>query len=475
MRSTGVLAGLALALGAGQAKAEDWRAVTSSHHDVVFVDADSVRRTADGRIAFRARHLLDRNDSNRDFGYDRIDVEVAGRCERTPDGQPVTAVGRRTYRLGGRPIPVVEWREEGLNEDLGGIAANICDGLIGHRRFTDLDSAMAEYRKHDSIERLAAHISGETELTGIVVQGFEMNAVSLCGPDECREKPPEETCWFDGNVSVPAPAGAPEWVNGGPRRDRAGAAFRGRIHRSREGKGFGHLGGFACLVETTGPSRIIDIADRREAGRDGNAAPVRPEVTAAHQAFAESIKSAAQVGLATVRRRWEVDKFSPGTGRLDACFSLPRFKGAELDFRAPALTWRGVERIGREGAQVVLASRDYGIDFYLPDPKTAPVMEAFLRKLSTRTVEAIEQKGAKVAIRSSDGGNESFRFGDPASAVLAAGMAERLRGREIAELKPWGKQIIATPLRQISLTFPDEALARTSEERMRALRAACAK
>lgn len=471
----GVVAGLVLATMAVPARAEDWRAVSNSHHDIVFVDADSVRREADGRIAFRARHRLAENDSNRDFGYDRIDVAVAGRCERTPDGQPVPAAGRRTYRLRGRPIPVQSWREEGLNDDLGGIAADICEGRIGHRRFVDLDSAMAEYGKHDSLERLAAHVTDEVELVGTVIQGWETNAVSLCGSEEgCREDSPAEFCWLDGSIAVPAPAGAPEWVNGGPRRDSAGAAFRGRIHRSREGKGFGHMGGYACLVEATGPARFVPIP-RRPVDRSDGKAPVSPEAIAAHQAFAESIRTAAKVGLATGRRRWEVDEFSPGTGNLDACYSLPRFKGANLDFHAPALGWRGVERIGREGARLVLASREYDPDliFYAPNPKASRGTEDFLRKLSARGVEAVSQKGAKVAVRYSDGGNESFRFGEPASAVRAAGMAQRLRGREIAEVKAQASRVTATALSRITLTFPDEALAQRSQERMQALRAAC--
>ncbi|MGA9582548.1 MAG: hypothetical protein WBR13_11345 [Allosphingosinicella sp.] len=476
MRLTaGALAGLILAAEAGEAQAEDWRALTNSHHDIVFVDADSVRREADGRIAFRTRHRLAENDSNRDFGYDRIDVAVAGRCERSADGQPVPAVGRRTYRLQGRPIPVQSWREEGLNGDLGGIAADMCDGRIGHRRFVDLDSAMAEYAEHDSLERLAAHVTGEVELVGTVVQGWEMNAVSLCGSEQgCSDGSPEEFCWLDGNIAVPAPAGAPEWVNGGPRRDSAGAAFRGRIHRSREGKGFGHMGGFACLVEATGPARFVTVPGRPEARSEAKA-PASSEAIAAHQGFAESIETAARVGLVTGPRRWEIDEFSPGTGSLDACYSRPRFKGADLDFPAPLLGWRGVERIGRDGARLVLASREYDPDliFYAANPEASRETEDFLRKLSARGVQAVSQKGAKVAVLYSDGEKESFRFGDPPSAVHAAGMAHRLRGREIAEVKAQANRVTATALRLISITFPDEALARRSQERMEALRAAC--
>jgi hypothetical protein len=53
-------------------------------------------------------------------------------------------------------------------------------------------------------------------------------------------------------------------------------------------------------------------------------------------------------------------------------------------------------------------------------------------------------------------------------------MAQRLRGREIAELKRETSRVAATPMRRVSLSFPDETLARRAFERMEALRAACA-
>lgn len=472
-----VLAGLVLASGGGRAQAEDWRAVSTSHQDVVFVDSDSVRRTANGRIAFRARHRLNENDSNGDFGYDRIDLAVEGRCtERGED--PAPASSRRSYRLKGRPIPAIGWRDEDVADDAGILIAYLCDGRIGHRRFADPDSAMAEYREHASLERLAAHVTGEVDLVGTVVQGWEMNAVSLCGSEEgCREDSPTEFCWLEGGINVPTPPGAPEWVDGGPRRDSAGAAFRGRIHRSSEGKGFGHMGGYACLVEAIGPARFVAVPKRRESQADGDSSAVRPEAIAAHHAFVETVKSAAKVGLAVGLRRWEVDDFNTGSGGDGACYSVPRFKGASLNFYSPVIGWPGIERMSREGAQIVLVNRDYSPDlaFYFPDPGTSRGGEAFLGKVSTRGVAAIAQKGAKVTVRYTDGGNESFRFDDPASAVQAAGMAERLRGREIVDVKAHGKQVIATPLRRIALTFPDEALAQRAEERMQALRAACAR
>jgi hypothetical protein len=477
MRLSGLLSASAiLALGAGSARAEDWRVVTTSHHDLVFVDVDSVRRHPDGRIAFRARHRLAENDSNRDFGYDRIDVAVEGRCERSPDGQPVPAAGRRTYHLRGRPIPARGWREEGLNDDLGGIAFDLCDGQVGHRRFVDLDKAMAEYAEHDSLERLAAHVTGEVDLVGTVVQGWEMNAVSLCGSEEgCRENSPREFCWLDGGIAVPAPAGAPEWVDGGPRRDSAGAAFRGRIHRARGGNGFGHMGGFACLVEVTGPVRFVEVPKRPDVPRDESAPGLGPEAIAAHQAFVEAVKAAGTVRLGKGERRWDLEDFKPGASG-GACYSLPSVKGGDPGYNAPVLGWPGLQRMSLEGTTITLVNRDWDPDlnFHFPDPKAAARSEPFLRKLASGDIAAISQKGAKVSIRRSDGKAASFRFEDAAAAVRAAGMAQRLRGREIAELKRETNRVSATPLRRVSLTFQDETLARRAYERMEALRAACA-
>lgn len=475
MRSTGaVIAGLVAATMAAPAKAEDWRAVSTSHHDVVFVDSDSVRRQPDGRIAFRARHRLAENESNRDFGYDRIDVPVEGRCAG-PEDEPGPAVSRRSYRLKGRPIPARDWREEDIAEDAAHFVADICNGMIGHRRFADLDSAMAEYDEHGSLARLAAHVTGEVDLVGTVVQGWEMNGVSLCGSEAgCKDDSPTEFCWLDGNINVPAPAGAPEWVDGGPRRDSAGAAFRGRIHRSLDGEGFGHMGGYACLVEATGPARFVEVPKRLEARPDDRASVTHPEILAAHQALVQTVKSAGKVGVAVGRRRWEADDLSLGAGN-GACYSLPVSKGVTVTSIEPVLSWRQIERMNREGSALTLVARHYdsGLAFHFPDPKTAPGLDAFVRKLSGRGVAAVSQKGSKVAVRYSDGRNESFRFADSASAVQAAGIAGRLQGREIAKVEGRGSLAIATPLRRMSLTFPDEAFAQQAEERIQAMRSAC--
>lgn len=476
MRLMGVPAGLVLVAMAASAEAEDWRVLATSHHDVVFVDSDSVSRQFDGRIAFRARHRLAENDSNRDFGYDRIDVAVEGRCERSPDGQPVPATGRRTYYLRGRPAPILGWRDEELSDDLGGIAFDLCRGRVGHRRFADLDKAMAEYAEHDSLERLAAHVTGEVDLVGTVFQGWEMNGISLCGSEEgCREDSPREFCWLEGGIRVPAPPGAPEWVDGGPRRDSAGAAFRGRIHRARGDRGFGHMGGFACLVEVTGPVRFVDVPKHRDVPRDESAPGLGEEAIAAHRAFADAVRASGTVRLGRGKRRWDVDDFEPGSSG-GACYSLPRFKGVDPVYNAPVLGWRALKEMSRDGATVTLVDRDWDPDlaFHFPDAKAAAESEPFLRRLASRGIAAISQKGAKVGIRRPDGKTESFRFDDSAAAVRAAGMADWLRGREIDELKRETNRVTAIPLRRISLTFPDETLAQRAYERMEALRAACA-
>lgn len=477
MRLTGgVLAGLILAAGAGEAKAEDWRAASTSHHDVVFVDADSVRRQPDGRIAFRARHRLDENDSNRDFGYDRIDVAVTSRCKGRGSDLPTSSV--RKYFLRNKAVAAQGWRDEDVVEDAAELATTICRGFIGYRRFADLDRAMSEYREHDSLERLAAYVTGEMELTGIVVQGWEMNAVSLCGPDGCREAPPTEFCWLDGNINVSAPAGAPEWVDGGPRRDSAGAVFTGRVHRSLEGRGFGHMGGMACLVEATGAARFVEIAPPRPPQTAYGAAGARPEAVAAHTAFAESVKAASPVQLAADGKRWTVDDFGPAAGPPSggACYSLPRFRGDYAKPWGPAIGWSQARDIVRRGADVTVALdyHDGDLGLYLAHEAAAESIAAFVRRLSDLGVAGVAQKGARVTVVGPSGSKQEFRFADAAEAVRAAGIANRLLGREIAQVKRSGNRVSIQRVQRQTLAFSDEAKAAEAEQRMRALREACA-
>lgn len=479
MRFTaGVVAGLILALGAASARAEDWRAVSTSHHDLVFVDADSVRRESDGRIAFRARHRLAQNDSNRDFGYDRIDLAVTGRCRvRGADLPP--AGGTRKYFLRNRAVEARDWREEDLSEEIPVLADMVCRGELGHRRWADLDRAMAEYDDHDSLERLAAHVTGERELTGIVVQGFEMNAVSLCGEGGCREDGPRETCWLEGDVHVPTPAGAPDGVGGGPRRDSAGAAFTGRIYRSRSRRGFGHMGAMSCLVEVTGPARFVEIDPQRpEPAVDYGEPGRRPGAVAAHAAFVESIRAAASVELGSDDRRWTIDDFSPAAASPSggACYSLPKFADSYVPGTAPALGWPETRRIVRDGASVTLVSDVYDgdLDLNLPDAESAGRMAAYVRRLSKSPVASVAQKGSRVTIGHSTGAREEFRFADAALAVQAAGVANRLLGREVRDIKTIGANLIIRRAQRLTLTFPDEAKAAEAERRMEALRSACA-
>ena len=265
-------------------------------------------------------------------------------------------------------------------------------------------------------------------------------------------------------------------MDGGPRRDSAGAAFKGRIHRARGDKGFGHMGASACLVEVTGPVRFVEVPKRRDVPRDDRAPGLDQEAIAAHRAFAEAVRGAGTVRLGRGERRWDVDDFQPGSGGGGACYSLPRFKGADPVYNAPVLGWPGLQSMSREGATITFVNRDWDPDltFHFPDPKAAVASEPFLRQLASRGIAAISQKGAKVSIRHLDGKAASFRFEDAAAAVRAAGMAQRLRGREIAELRRETNRLAATPLRRVSLTFPDETLAQRAYERMETLRAACA-
>jgi hypothetical protein len=474
-----LLASSILACTAGPAKAEDWRAASLSHHDVVFVDADSVRRRPDGRIAFRARHRLDENDSNRDFGYDRIDLAVNARCQDRSSDRPPPASSVRKYFLRNKAVAPQGWREAEVAEDAAEVAETVCRGLIGYRSFADLDRAMAEYGEHNSFERLAASVTGEIELTGIVVQGWEMNAVSLCGADSCREAPPRETCWLQGNINVPAPPGAPERVGGGPRRDSAGAAFKGRVHRSLQGRGFGHMGGMACLVEATGPARFVEIpAPLRPPQVRHGAEGARPEAAAALAAFAESVKAAPGVELEADGKRWTVDDFGPAAGPPSggACYSLPRFRGDYVKPWGPALGWPNVTDIVRRGAAVTVAidRHDPDLELYLPDDSTAQSTAGFVRRLSSLGVSGVAQNGSRVTVVGASGSKAAFRFADSAEAVRAAGMAHRLIGREVTEVKSSGNRVTVLRVQRQTLTFPDEAKAAGALERMKALRRACA-
>ncbi|MEA3016638.1 MAG: hypothetical protein QOI38_1360 [Sphingomonadales bacterium] len=470
------LVGVALLAGAGEARAEDWRAMDTSNHEVVFVDADSVRRRDDGRIAFRARHRVAENPSNRDFGYDRIDVAVSGRCgPDMADGPPASS--RRSYFLRGRPVAAPDWREEDVAEDIGWIAIMVCRGTIGHRSFADLDAAMAEYAGHDTLERLAAYVSPEVELTGTVVQGFEMNAVSLCGSEAgCSDGAASEYCWLEGNISVPAPAGAPDWVGGGPRRDSADLAFRGRIHRSRTRGGFGHMGGYSCLVEPTGPARPAEIV--RQERTDPIALGRRPETVAAHAALSEAVAGHGRIEYSAGLRRWAVDELQAADSANEgggACYSRPRFGGDFLEYGAPWIGWAEVRGIERRGGAVTLVSAGYDetLEFYLPTPAAAQETAAFARRLLAAPVAAIAQQGPMVTLRHSDGRRERLRFADSAGAIQAAGIASRLRGADIAEIRRQGILVWAAPLRRIALAFTGEAQALAVLPLMEALQAAC--
>jgi len=477
MRSTSCgLASLILALAAGTARAEDWRAVSTSGHDIVFVDSDSVRRGSDGRIAFRARHRLAENGSNRDFGYTRIDLNVKSRCRgESADPPPTSSV--RKYFLADRPVAAVGWRDEEVVEDAASLARTLCRGLIGYRRFADLDEAMAEYGRHDSLERLAAYVTAESELTGLVVQGFEMNAVGLCGADRCREAPIRETCWLEGGIDVPAPAGAPEWVDGGPRRDSAGAAFKGRVHRSRTGRGFGHMGAMGCLVEVTGPARFVEIVPPPRPRVEYGAAGARPEAVAASAAFAESIRAAAKVEFASDGKTWTVDDFGPAAGPPSggACYSLARRAGDYVTTFPPVLAWTEIRQVGRTGKAVTLVSRifDQDLDLHLAHDEAAGTIADFIRRASARPVMSVAQDGDKVTIAYGSGPKAHFRFADAAEAVRAAGIAGLLPGLEVEEVKPSGNRVAVRRLQRQVLTFPDEARAAEAERRMVALREAC--
>jgi hypothetical protein len=478
-----MLAAAAIAAGSGSAaaaEAADWRAVAMSHHDVVFIDADSVRRSGDGTIRFEAQHRLAENPSNSDFGYDRIDVEVSGRCG-APGDEPPPATTRRSYSYRGRGVAAPAWRQAGVAEDAAWIAAMVCEGTIGRRSFGDPAAAMAEYDEHDSLERLAASVSAEAELTGTVVQGFEMNGIALCGSEAgCREDAPSEFCWLSGAISVPTPAGAPQWTEGGPRRDTADLTFRGRIHRSRNGRGFGHVGAFGCQVEVTGPARPATIPrgtppPAAERGSEGR----RPAAIAAHAALFEAVRSGGHLQFATEARQWTIDELRPGTsdnGGDGACYSSPRFGGTWLDGGAPGILWTRILRIERDGPTLTLVTTGYSesLDFHLASPADAAARADLARRIGGRRLAGIVQEGRAVTLRFAGGGRERLRFADAAQAVEAAGAAQRLSGEEIAELRQSGARLTALPFRRMRFTFANAEAATGAVGLMDALRSACA-
>jgi hypothetical protein len=339
---------------------------------------------------------------------------------------------------------------------------------------------MAGYGQHGSPDRLAGYVSDEVVLTGTVVQGFEMNAVALCGSETgCVDDAPTEFCWLDGTINVPAPTGVPDWVGGGPRRDTADARFRGRIVRSRTGRGFGHLESYGCQVEQTGPAEFITITQRRPQRPEPSKAGEGAEALAAHAAMSALVSAAAPVTVTLGAQRWTVDELLAAptrNGGSGACGTLLQRGGTYIQPLPPSPTWSQITAVRQAGAAVELSDSRYdeSLSFHFGSPAQAVEVAAVMEKLRRGRVAGVEQAGRQVTLRLEGGGRELLRFADAGAAVAAAGIAAQLRGVEIAQVSRTGNAVSALPVRRYSFGFADAATAARAAAQMERLRAACA-
>lgn len=467
------------------AAARDWRVMPDiGGHDIAFVDADTVVRGSDDRLSFRGQLRLNESPSNSDFGYDRVDLRVDTVCGVT-SGRAGASRVRRRYSYRGRPVPEPEWQAEDMVENVGWMADQICRGVIGPVRFASVEAAMATSERGGSDGPMAEYVSQEVELVGTVVQGFELSGISLCGSEEgCRDDAPSEFCWLAGSaINVPVPAGAAEWSDGGPRRDAADFAFRGRIKRSMTGRGYGHMAGFGCEVEVTGAVRAITITQQRPpaAGARQNAIAALgrlPATLVAHQEL-EAVVSAG--GPLTVRqgdRSWDVDAVVPGSiesGGTGACSTIFRFGGTWLQGASPSLGWDWISALDVNGRTVTITSTGYdeNLQFHLRSPAAAARMKPFVERLVRAPLASVAQAGRRVTLRYADQRVERIDLGDAGEAIEAAGMAYRLRGQEFARVTQDNNSLYALPVDRVILSFADEAKALAAAQAMRPLLALC--
>lgn len=468
--------GMMLAAGAGPAAAQDWRAMPVHGHDLGFIDADSVVRRG-GTIRFRAQLRLDENPSNSDFGYDRVDLRVTGRCAQLRADPDALVTAERLYSRRGRRVAEPGFMAGRSVEEATSLADLVCSGIVGARGFASVEAAMATPGGREAPDLMAAYRSDEVELTGTVVQGFEMNGIQLCGSETgCVDGAQAEFCWLEGSINVPAPAGAPEWVGGSLRRDSADFVFRGRILRSRTGRGFGHVDAFGCQVIPAGPARRTTITQRMAPRSDRFAPGRRPAAVAANAALVAMMAGAGTVRLAQGTGSWAFNEVVPGSSDMSAaCYSTPKFNGGWLDSPARGLDWAAVAQVSRAGATVTVAQSGYdeNLTFATSTPARAAQLKTFAERLVARRVTAVEQQGRRVTIRFEGGRRETMTFPDAGLAIEAAGIADKLAGREIAAVRQDTNRFYALPLERSTLTFDSEARAAEAQRLMEALRAAC--
>ena len=468
-----VLAAVAL-MSAGPAMAADWRAMPIYGRDLGFVDADSVRREPSGRISFRARFLLADPNPSGDYEYDSHDLDAKGVCAWT--GGPTTVTGKRRFTFQGKSATPEGWIVEESQAEATALTDALCRGQIGLRSFARPEDGQTEYRETHAQERLMAYVTPEAELTGTVVQGFEMNGIALCGSElGCTADAPREFCWLDAPINVPIPAGAsPEQI----RRDTAEFAFRGRIWRSPTGRGFGHVRAAGCLAEATGPARPATIPKQPEQ-------PQRPDpgigeaAIAAHKGLEEAMRGAGAVTAAQAGNSWKIDELKARpAGWQGACGSDLMFGGKSLEPYPTAINWNGVDAISVNGSRLEIRSSQWGgIDFHLPTLAEAEETRELLDRLAKGAVLGVSQQGRKVTVRlavpSSKAGRITLQRASAADAVRLAGMIGALRAKPVHSVTRRGNAVSALLVRKVALTFENEAKAREMESAMRGLMRAC--
>lgn len=475
-----VLAAVAL-MSAGPAMAADWRAMPIHGRDLGFVDADSVRRSASGRISFKARFLLADPNPSGDYEYDAHDLAAEGVCASS--GGETTVSGKRRFLFRGKAATPDDWIVEESQADAAAMTEALCRGEIGQRSFASPEDARAEYRDTNSVERLMAWVSPEAELTGTVVQGFEMNGILLCGSEQgCSEGAPSEFCWLDAPINVPVPAGA--GGDGQIRRDTADYAFRGRIWRSPTGRGFGHVRASGCLAQATGRARLATIPRL-----PAKPAPTDPGIgeaaLAAHGRLEKAMRGAGAVTATQAGNSWPIDELKARpAGWQGACGSDLMFEGKSLDPYPTAINWDGIGAIDVLGPRLDIKTGQWsGIQFHAATAAEAEEYRALLDELRVAGIVSVAQSGRRVTVR--DGiathhgpifsHKRSFHRKSAAEAVRLAGMIGTVRGKDIYSVSRRGNEVTALTTRHVRLTFESEAKARTAESAMRELIRVCAK
>jgi len=467
--------------GAAAARAEDWRGSGVFQHDLAFVDADSIVRPGNGTIRLRAQMRLADVANVGKRGYDRVDLRLVGRCPASPSEDPVLIRLDRRYLRTGRRVAEPRGAAEQVRADAGYMIATLCHGQIGRRGFAGIEAAVASGEGGHALPPTEIRWRSEqVELTGTVVQGFEMDAINLCGSEAgCTDDAPEEFCWLQSDINVPVSAGAQPGQGGSPARHSADYTFPGWIERSASGRGFGHVGAYGCQVTATGPVRETKIMQRRPAQPNPTEPGERPAAAAAHAAMAATIAEAGPVRIgAGGERSWSItglDAAGGASGRGNACHSHAKIAGTTFDREVPSIDWTDNAGVARRGATVVVATAgfDEALSFVAATPVAARRIRSLLEK-AMGGVTGVEQDGRRVTVRFGSRAPETIEFKDAGLATEAAGIAHQLRGREIVAVGGYANRVWARPLRRVALTFADEGKAAEAQQLMDALRKACA-